>query len=155
MTKQNRSSYSPAFSIFFGGMMAGTLDIIYAFVKTGLPPLRVLQSVASGLLGSDAFQGGTSTAALGLFCHMAISIGAAAVFFMISRQFSLLIRKPLFSGAVFGICVYLFMNFIVLPLSAVPFKMVHDASSFLYGFASHAILFGIPIAYCIRRYGSK
>jgi hypothetical protein len=53
-----------------GWLVAGTLDISYAtgfsYWRSGTPPARILQSVASGLLGADAYQGGASTAALGV-----------------------------------------------------------------------------------------
>jgi hypothetical protein len=55
--------------ILIGGLIAGTLDILAAFIQSGLrgvTPMRVLQAIASGLLGADSFQGGFATAALGL-----------------------------------------------------------------------------------------
>jgi len=57
-------------------------DIIYAFVLSAMSdisPERVLQSVASGLLGSSAFEGGAPAAALGLVAHFTILFVAAAL----------------------------------------------------------------------------
>ena len=54
-------------AILWAGLIAGTLDITDALVFYGLrgvPPVRLLQNIASGLLGRDAFQGGVGTAAL-------------------------------------------------------------------------------------------
>jgi len=48
--------------------------------------------------------------------------------------------------------VYLFMNFVVLPLSAFPFKLSYPAMRLIEGFASHALFVGIPIALSIRRF---
>ena len=53
-------------------------------------------------------------------------------------------------GTIFGICVYLVMNFVVLPLSAVPFKLSYPPATLFQGFVSHAILVGIPIALAVR-----
>ena len=60
------STASPASSgalpaIFWGGLACGILDITQAFVAWGLrgaKPIRILQSVASGLLGAKAYVGG-------------------------------------------------------------------------------------------------
>jgi len=44
-------------AILWGGLIAGTLDILAAFINSGLrgvSPTRVLQSIASGLLGADS-----------------------------------------------------------------------------------------------------
>ena len=58
-------------TIVYGGLTAGALDILYAFVfygiRIGATPTRILQSVAGGLLGREAARaGGLKTAALGL-----------------------------------------------------------------------------------------
>ncbi|MEO7167842.1 MAG: hypothetical protein ABI787_09650, partial [Spartobacteria bacterium] len=67
---------SPFRAILIGGAIAGILDITYAIgfsAWRGVAPLRLLQSVASGLLGAPAFEGGLPTAALGLFLHFCIA----------------------------------------------------------------------------------
>src|SRR5262245_51342902 len=115
--------------ILTGGFMAGALDItaaivIYAF--RGVPPVRILQSVAGGVLGPAAFTGGGKTAALGLALHFFIATTAAAVYFLASRGLPVLVRRPSLCGALYGIAVWAFMNFVVLPLSAVqqqPFNL--------------------------------
>ncbi len=65
-----------------GGVLAGALDITYAivfnYVRSGVPPVRILQSVASGLLGRAAYSGGAGTAGLGLALHFFIALTAAA-----------------------------------------------------------------------------
>ena len=58
---------SAVFAVLVGGSIAGALDITYAIVFSGLhgvPAIRILQSVASSLLGSAAYKGGLPTAAL-------------------------------------------------------------------------------------------
>jgi hypothetical protein len=54
-------------AIILGGLIAGTLDLTSAFIVTGLrggSHARMLQGIASGLLGADSFTGGAATAAL-------------------------------------------------------------------------------------------
>jgi hypothetical protein len=145
---------TPAHPILTGGLIAGVLDItaaivIYAF--RGVAPVRILQSVASGLLGPAAFTGGGKTAALGLALHFLIATTAAAVYFLASRKLPALIRKPGLWGSLYGVAVWAFMNFVVLPLSAVR-KQPFDAEMALILVAVHIVCVGLPIAFAARRY---
>ena len=76
------------------GLTAGVLDILDAFVMTvinGGTPTRVLHSIASGVLGPSAFEGGAATAALGLFLHFLIACGMAAAYWLACRQWLVLL----------------------------------------------------------------
>ena len=150
--------YRPYLGVLLGGLVAGIFDIVYAFVLVGFSgnaPVRLLQSIASGLLGSEAFKGGLATGALGLALHLGITIAAAAVYFLFASKSTFVQRHYLLFGALFGILVYLAMNFVVLPLSAVPFKIKYTTLVVLQGFVSHALLVGLPIAWCIRRFAFR
>lgn len=136
-------------AILAGGLSAGTIDIVYAIISVGLrgrSPQWLLQSVASGWLGSAAFEGGWASAGLGLASHFVIATCAAATFVLASSRIEALRRHWIVSGLLFGIGVYLFMNFVVLPLSAVPFKITYTWSVLAQGFVSHALGVGLPIA---------
>lgn len=137
-----------------GGLLAGAADILYACgmaAAAGRSPMRILQSVGSGLIGSAAFQGGLSTALLGLLCHFVITLGAALVYLLAYARVPWL-RAHFVLGAVgFGVAVYAVMHGLVLPLSAIPFKMVYSLSSLAQGLAVHVLLVGFPIALCVRR----
>jgi hypothetical protein len=153
-----RTGGGPALAVLAGGLAAGVLDILAAFAVYGLrgvSPLRILQSIASGLLGARAFEGGYATAALGLALHFVIASGAAAVYYAASRFLPSLVRWPLAWGAAYGVAVYLFMNFVVLPLSAVaqrPFVITTTAVAIL---IVHIVCVGIPIALAVRRFGAQ
>jgi hypothetical protein len=63
-------------TISLAGVIAGILDISAAFIMFGLrgvPPAKILQGIASGLLGKQAFAGGTGTALLGAMLHFLIA----------------------------------------------------------------------------------
>lgn len=145
--------YRPMVAVLLGGSVAATLDIVYAIVRNGLrgrTPLWVLQSVASGWLGSDAFESGAIGGLIGLLSHYGILIVAAALYYAVSRHLPVLQTKALACGALFGVLVYLFMNFVVIPLSAIVFTLSYPPLRLLEGFVSHALLVGIPIALAIR-----
>jgi hypothetical protein len=72
-------------AILIGGAIAGACDITYAitfWAFRSVSAMRVLQSVASGLLGAPAFKGGLATAALGLVLHFFIAFAAATIFYL-------------------------------------------------------------------------
>jgi hypothetical protein len=141
--------------VLVGGGIAATLDIIYAIVRNGgygKSPLWVLQSVASGWMGEGAFAGGITGGIVGLLSHYGIVFVAAAIYLMASRSLPILRSQAMACGAIFGVLVYLFMNFVVLPLSAFPFDFPYPLSRLLEGFVSHAVFVGLPIAWAIRKY---
>ncbi len=145
----NRARPLPA--ILWGGLIAGALDISYAMIMgnmAGGTPARTLKSVASGLLGRPTFQGGWEIAALGLVLHFCIALGAATVYYAASRKVSILVDRAWISGLLFGALVYLFMNLIVVPLSAAPFRIRLQIT----GLLVHMFLVGLPIALSVRRH---
>jgi uncharacterized membrane protein len=139
--------------VLAGGLLAGALDLTFACVFYGLhgaTPVRILQVIASGVLGRGSFQLGAASATLGAFCHFFISICAALIYFLVSRRFEFLRRRVVVSGAIFGILMFLAMHFIVVPLSAskpAPLKAGNVIGELL----SHVFLFGIVIAYAVSR----
>jgi hypothetical protein len=143
----------PWMAVVVGGGIAATLDIVYACVRqagNGRSIEWTLQSVASGLLGNDAFASGSAGAALGLGAHYVILLVAALIYLLASRRLPVLRTHAVVCGAVFGVLVYLFMNFVVLPLSAFPFELAYPLLRLVEGFASHAMFVGIPIAVSVR-----
>ncbi len=143
-------------AVLTGGTIAGALDLLDAFafyIPRGATAIRIPQSIASGLLGPAAFDGGAATAALGTLLHFFIACSAAAVYYAASRRLPVLTRKWVPCGLAFGLCVFFFMRQIVLPLSLVrhsPFFL----PAFLNGIAIHTLGIGLPIAYFTRKYGS-
>lgn len=140
-------------AILWGGVVAGVLDAVdgvVAFGVTGLNPIQVLQYIASGLLGPSSFRGGLGTAALGTVLHFFIAFIAAAVYVIASQWIGILKSKAIPFGLLFGAAVYFFMNYLVLPLSAVAHSRF-SLGLFLNGVIGHAIFVGLPIALYARR----
>jgi hypothetical protein len=147
-------SARPGRAILCGGLIAGALDISYACVRgilRGSTAMRTLQSVASGLLGRGALDGGWATAALGVALHFTIALGAATVYYLASRRIALMVQRPVLSGLLFGALVYLCMSRVVVPLSAAPFRIPLT----LLDLAVHMFFIGLPIALAVRRYGRR
>lgn len=141
-------------AILWGGLIAGSIDIIYAVsysAARGVPPMRLLQSVASGLLGSSAYQGGAGTAALGLLLHFLLMSIIAAIFYFASARLRFLLEHPVGWGALYGFLVYWVMNLVVLPLSAFPSEVKFVPLTVATSLIVHAFGIGVPIAWASRK----
>ena len=150
----DRDRKRAALLVLAGGLVAGTFDITYACVfwaiKIGAGPARIFQSVAKGLLGPASFQGGAATAALGLFLHYFIAITMSVVYYLAARKLALLHKYPLRCGAVYGLGLWVVMNYVVLPLSAAG-RGSQDGLWVALSILVHMFLIGVPIAFFTRR----
>ncbi|MFZ3263418.1 MAG: hypothetical protein WA172_05425 [Terriglobales bacterium] len=139
-------------AIFVGGLIAGILDLAYAIVVySPREPILIPQTIATGVLGIKAYFGGFPTAALGVVLHFVIALGAATVFYLASRRLKFLLDRPVLCGMIFGALVYLFMHWIVLPLSAAPHghpSFIHRATEFV----EHWFFVGLPISLSVKHY---
>lgn len=141
-------------TILYGGLVVGILDGLFALIFYGLilgaKPIRIFQSVASGVLGQASFEGGVKTFGLGILLHFIVATCIAAVYYLASLKLPVLIRHPVSSGLIYGMIAYLGMNYVVIPLSAIgsrPFSL----RLFLPAFIGHALLVGLPIALLAQR----
>lgn len=136
-------------AVLIGGSIAGALDILFALTHAavnGMGPQRLLQVVASGLLGQDAYAGGWPTAVLGLIAHFVLSYLWATLFVAAAARVSRIVARPAISGAIFGVLVFLAMRLVVLPLSAFPHPVSFKPLSAGLDLLSHVFFFGLPIA---------
>ena len=140
--------------VLLGGVLAGTLDMLYACVfwavKADVPARRIFQSVAAGLLGRASFDGGWSTALLGLALHYGIALSMAATYVLVAARLPVLVRRPVPLGAAYGLLLYGVMNYLVVPLSRAgpgsPDPLWTGLSILV-----HMFCIGVPIALCARR----
>jgi hypothetical protein len=136
-------------AIGVGGLVAGAFDMATAFITFGP---GVPRAIAGGLLGRGALQGGTGTYVLGFFLHFFIALSASAVYYAASRRLRFLTEHWLVCGMFFGIAVYLVMNLIVLPVSALHATRPIAIHAELKGLVVHMILIGLPISFSVRRF---
>lgn len=140
------------------GLIAGTLDIGAASLINRLSPVVILQAVASGLLGKGAFAGGAATASVGLLVQWGISILIAAIYLMVTAPWRGMRRRWFLTGVLAGVVIFLTMNYLVVPLSAAPFRPHFGLHQLLtvftpYKFVANLlamILFGLIVAFSAR-----
>lgn len=142
-------------TILLGGLIAGTLDItaacLRAWLRAGVTPARIGKVIASGALGPSALTGGTKIVVLGFAFHYLIAITATAVFYLASRKLRFLVERPISMGLLYGVFVYLFMNFVVVPLSKIGYRPTALSNRIV---EALIIMFcvGLPIALIVRRF---
>ena len=147
------TSRALAWSVF-GGLLAATLDIIYAtsfWALREVPAQRIFQSIAAGALGRDAFAGGWTTAMLGLCLHYLIAAAMGLAYGLAARDVAPLREHPWRYGALYGLALYALMNFVVVPLSASPRGGSLPMSWTVRSVIAHVVLVGWPCAWFARR----
>lgn len=143
----------PFLAVLAGGLIVGVLDLVYAIaVYSPHNPIVIPQGIASGLLGEKSYAGGAKTAVLGVVLHFVIAFGAATVYYVASRRLAFLVKRPGLAGPIYGALVYLFMHFVVLPLSAFPKQPMHLDLYQVCEFIWHCLCVGPPIAFSVRHF---
>jgi hypothetical protein len=137
-------------------LIVGTLDITYAIVfsyfRSGTSPERLLQSVAAGWFGREAaIAGGAATAAAGLGFHYFIAFTITLIFFAAAARLPALVSRPALTGPLYGIGVYVVMNWVVIPLSRIHVFPSPALAVLVSGLLVHMFFIGLPIALGARR----
>jgi len=137
-------------AVLFGGMTAGVLDMIPAFISYGM---KAPQGVAAGLIGrSAAFQGGAATWILGMLLHFFIAFTASAIYCATGRKLTFLAEHWLVCGLFYGMAVFLFMNLVVVPLSALHLAGPYDLHGLIEGIFGNMVEIGLPISFGLHKF---
>jgi hypothetical protein len=145
--KTNRLSLS---AILMTGLIAGMLDglaaVVQTFIIANRGPGVVFRYVASGVFGTEAFQGGTPMAIAGFIFHMTIATGWASLFYSLAIRFRSLLGHKILSSILYGIFVWCCMNLVVTPLSNVPQRAL-TVKGVLTSTTIIIVFIGFPIVY--------
>jgi hypothetical protein len=142
-------------SIFWIGLIAGTLDISENLIFNSfrrITPHMIFQYIASGLFGMKAFSAGMTSVILGVAVHYSIAFTWTAIYYAASRRITLLLRRPIICGLLYGGLVYVSMTFIVLPLTRVPHSTkAITLTARINAIAALLFCIGLTIALLVRR----
>ena len=148
-----RQSAYAASTIAIAGVAAGAIDLGFNTVKAlnaGTSVLRPWKGVAAALLGKDAvMQGSDAMAFVGVGLHFLITIGAAAIYYLLAKRQGWLVRHAFLSGLVFGTMFFLAMNYVILPLSVIGHPLYVGGETIAIALPSHIIMIGLPISMII------
>ena len=140
--------------IIIATLIAGTLDIISAFVFSalaGVSALAVLKFVASGPFG-DAPTESWGWGLVGLAVHFAIMACMVTAYMVVAPRLPVLLRQPILAGILYGVLLWIIMYWIVRPLRFPELPLPHTFKGISQALFSHCILVGIPIALVASRY---
>jgi len=150
---QSRSKFARA--VFTTGLIAGTLDILAAclsaYIQRGMTPDKLLQFVASGLFGADAFNGGAIMAVAGLIMHFMIAISWTLLFYLLYPRLSILRKNKILAGVIYGAFVWVMMNRVILPFTNIP-KSPFNLVSAVIGMIILMLMIGMPNAFRAPKY---
>jgi hypothetical protein len=144
--------------ILTAALVAGTLDILSAFIFAGMAgtsPENVLTYVASGPFGDGVRSGGALWAAVGLAVHFTIMACMAAAFFLAARRIPALVRHPVAAGLAYGFLLWLVMYWVVKPLRWPDAPLPRTAWGIGNALFSHCLLVGLPVALLAARHFRK
>lgn len=157
--------------IIAAALIAGVLDLVYASVHVasyyGMVPMQVFQSIASGILGAAAKDGGWGTAGVGVALEFVLTLIMAAIYIIPAKQISDLRTYWWLLGPCYGIVVMVIMYTVVLPLSAAhgsgslpngprgPDGQITDHEMLYATILVHMFLVGFVIAACARFFWPK
>ena len=94
------------------------------------------------------------SALLGLVSHYFIAFMIATVFYVASRKFPFLIRHAVPCGLLYGFLVWIVMNYVVVPLSAIHAVPAMSLAGFISGPIGHPFLVGLPAALFTRKFSA-
>jgi hypothetical protein len=154
LTIPRRSAWG--LNVFYGGLVIAIADGIFFstfWSLRGVSPLRILQTIAAGLIGREAsYTGGAATMALGAGLHLFIAVMFVLVYAAVGRRVPALLRRPFVFGPPYGLVVFLLMSYVVVPLSRLgPPTKPEDTSWLIGSIAFHVIVVGLASACFARR----
>jgi len=146
----HRRTAFAASTVAIAGGVAGAIDLAFNIVKAvnaGTSVLRPWKGVAAALLGKDAvIQGGDAMAIIGVGLHFLITIGGAAIYYLVAKRQGWLVRHAFLSGLVFGTMFFLAMNYVILPLSVIGHPLYVGGETIAFALPGHIIMIGLPIS---------
>ncbi|MGA8090009.1 MAG: hypothetical protein WCA10_22245 [Terracidiphilus sp.] len=138
---------SLALPILVGGGVAGLLDMTSAYISFGrYMPI----GIAGGLVGAAGRHLSVDQYILGLCIHYFIAFSAATVYCLASKKLGFLRDHFFVCGLFYGIGFFLFMQLVVLPLSAYHAMGPYQYHALVQGLLAHMFLIGLPISVSLR-----
>lgn len=132
------------------GLLAGTLDILAAFIQSYLManvvPSTVLKYIASGVFGKSAYSGGVEMQIWGLLFHFIIAFACTISYFLLYPKFKLLKNYWLVGSLLIAIIAWAVSNWIIIPMSQIAMRSF-QLSKVIMAITILFFCIGIPIGY--------
>lgn len=110
---------APLARLLAGAALVGLADLGAAALINGVPYTAVTRVVAAGLIGAAAARaGGGAIVLLGLVLQVSMAMIIGLIVWLALPRLPGLARHRLAAGLAYGVGIFLVMNYVVLPLSA-------------------------------------
>jgi hypothetical protein len=150
-----KTTRGPWKTIILTGFIVGVLDILGAIIVYQAEPGRLFRAIASGAFGAGAaFSGGTIMVFWGILFHFVIAFSWTLLYFKVYPVFPPLWKNKYITGVLYALLVWIVMNKVVIPLSAItpgPF----DLTSAIIGASILVVAVGLPIAILTHGYYAR
>ena len=145
-------------AILLTGLIAGTLDmstalLVYSVILKKVTAARLVQGIASGVFGADAYEGGFVMIIFGFLFHYCIALTFTFFYYLIYPRVSLLKKNWLISGLLYGLFAWAIMNLVVLEI-VFPARAAITFESFAIGASILMVMIGVTISFFTHRYYS-
>lgn len=145
-----------------GGLIIGAIHlviqawIVFILILKLAPSFTIgAQYIASGVIGNAAYTGGFATALLGVILEVVMTIIIAGIFIFSADRIPLLRKNVIVGSLLYGIGVFVVMNFVVLPLSAATVSAPPPMGLLIEIVLEHMLLIGLPLGILLQRNANK
>ncbi|MDI9240016.1 hypothetical protein QLQ15_13970 [Lysobacter sp. LF1] len=146
--------------VLLGGVLVALGDFVFAttlwFSWDGAGLQRVFQTIAVGVLGQASYDGGTQAAVLGAVLHVFMATLFVVIYTLVARRNPALLRRPVVLGVLYGVVLYVVMNFVVMPLSRVGRSPSFEHADWItYSVLAHMLFGVVCVLFARRALGAK
>jgi hypothetical protein len=145
MSNRRKSKF---ITILLTCLLTGTLDAIAALlISYKIPPAVIFKFIASGWFGKQAMSGGIAMVLWGLIFHYLIATIFSVILFQLYPGAIRILKNRYFTGIIYGLLIWVVMNYVVLPFTNIPHVRGHiNVIGLIKGIAALIICVGVPIA---------
>jgi hypothetical protein len=154
LTGTSGSNSSSVATIIRATIISGVLDatagVVIYWIYKGLNPLQVLQYIASGIFGPSVINGSFLYVFIGLVLHFVIAFMFTCAYYLAFPFIKSFATNTIVNGLIYGVFIWVVMNYIVLPISSIP----HSPKDFVsvLELIWHSTLVGLPIAIIVEKH---
>jgi len=146
---------NPVQSLVWATAITGVAKLLVILLLFGTllgnSPVQVLQFIGSGLMGSRAFTSGVVAIGVGIALHFALLFSLVWLLYILYPLVSAAGKWRWVVGVVYGLGIWFFLNFVLLPLSYAP-QVSFGILFHVLSAAADVLFAGLPMALIIGRY---
>jgi hypothetical protein len=144
--------------VYKATIIAGLLDITgactQAYLSKSITPDVVLQYIASGVFGKEAYSGGFGFMLFGLFIHFLIVFASALTYFYLYPKFSFLHKNIFLSALLVALVAWTITTRIIVPMSKIQ-PPAFDIAKALIAIGILYFCIGLPISFLAKQFYTR